>query len=80
MNVSPDGQKAQQLDKIAEFRWDGKSMEVWYGNWITTSQGFFHWEDLPKNVLTLINELFNKETLQAIELELSNMTISKSTH
>jgi hypothetical protein len=76
MEASNSSQKVQQLDKIAEFRWEGKSMEIWYDNWIATPQGFFYWKDLAKNVLTLINSLFNVETLEAIETELMNQSSS----
>ncbi|HCO19336.1 MAG TPA: hypothetical protein DIT39_07025 [Tissierellales bacterium] len=58
-------------ERIAEFKWQGGTTEIFLNNYISTPQGLFLWEDLDEKVLETVIGLYNTKLLTKLETQLA---------
>lgn len=58
-------------EQIVEFKWQGKVIEIFLYNYISTPEGFFLWENLDESVLKVATELYNTKLLAKLETSLA---------
>lgn len=70
--ISEDRSTLVAQKASVEFNWLEENLEISFGNWVSSSEGFFYWENLDKKVLQDINKLFNVNLLEKIKGQLKS--------